>query len=122
MDWLVNAADKIGMPWRIGSDLPPLLAAAGFTVLRTQTEVYQVGNMSVEGRICLSVNVGAVYNARKMIVKVLPISESDIEQAYREVLAAMMAPDGPKGEYHYMNTISQRPNNPLPVDHHLPSA
>ena len=80
--------------------------------LSTQTEVYPVGNMSVEGRISLSVNVGAVYNARKMIIKVLPVSESDIEQAYREVLAAMLAPDGPKGEYHYMNTIAQRPKTP----------
>lgn len=115
MDWLVLAADKIGAPWRIGSELPPILTAAGFTVLRSEKEVYPVGNISTEGRISMSINFGAVYNARKMISKVLPVTESDIEQAYKELIGVMLAPNGPQSEYLYINTISQRPETVNPA-------
>ncbi len=110
-NWMNMAMERINSPWQIGGEMPAHLSAAGFNVLRTDREIYVMGNKNAEERITMSVNLGAIYNARSLMSKLLHVPESEIEKAYKEVLDAMMAPDGPRGEYIYVNTISQRSEN-----------
>jgi hypothetical protein len=57
----------------------------------------------------MAINLGAIYNARKLMTRVLQVPEVEIEQTYKELLGVMMAPNGPRGDFTYVNRISQRP-------------
>ncbi len=108
-DWMGATVDRIGGHWRIGAELADILSTAGFTNVRAEKEIYTLGNKTSEERITMSINLGALYNSRKLTNRILGVPESDVEKAYKEVLDAMMAPDGPRGDFLYMNTIGQRP-------------
>ncbi len=109
MDWMNTSMARIGGHLEIATELPDVLAAAGFTNFRKEEQILPLGNMNAEARITMSVNLGAIYNARKLVSKMLQIPESEIEKNYKELVDSMMAPGGPKGEYLYINTIAQRP-------------
>jgi 2-polyprenyl-3-methyl-5-hydroxy-6-metoxy-1,4-benzoquinol methylase len=107
--WMGLTMDRIGAHWRIGAEMPDILTAAGFTNLKVEREVQTLGTRTPDERITMAVNLGALYNARKLITRVLQVPEAEIEKAYKEVLDAMMAPGGPRGDYVYMHTVAQRP-------------
>jgi SAM-dependent methyltransferase len=107
--WMGTAMDRIGAPWRIGGELAPILSNTGFKILRTEEEIYTLGIRSAEERITMAINLGALYNARKLMTRVLQVPEIEMENAYKELVAAMMAPNGPRGNFVYMNVVSQRP-------------
>jgi SAM-dependent methyltransferase len=110
--WMGTAMDRIGAPWRIGGELAPILTDARFKIIRTEEETYTLGTRSTEERITMAINLGAIYNARKLMTRVLQVPEIEMENAYKEIVAAMMAPNGPRGNFTYMNVISQRPETP----------
>ena len=107
--WLANAMEKVNQPWNIASNLAPILTAAGFNVLRSESESYPIGNMSAEARITMAVNLGAIYNARPIINRMLQVPLPEIEHTYKELVATMMAPGGPRGVFSYVNNVARRP-------------
>ncbi len=107
--WVDTAMAKIGGHVDIVDELPPILTDLGFTNIRKEKEIQPIGNVSIEGRITMAVNLGALFNARKLASKFTQIPEIEFEKTYRELIEAMMAPGGPRGEYLYINTLAQRP-------------
>src|SRR5262249_55626604 len=95
--WMGTTMDRIGAPWRIGGELAPLLTNTGFKILKTDEEIYTLGTRSAEERVTMAINLGALYNARKLMARVLQVPEIEMENAYKQIVAAMLAPGGPRG-------------------------
>lgn len=96
----------------IVQELPDILRGTGFTNVKTERETYPFGNTSPEGRIVMAVNLGAFYNARKIVSKLNQIPESDVEKVYKEACDSLMAANAPTGRYNYGNTLGRRPVQP----------
>ena len=109
MGYMDTTMSRIGGHIDIAVELPGVLAAAGFTNIRKQEKILPLGNINTEARIIMAVNLGAIYNARKLVSKMLQVPEGEIERSYKELVDSMMAPGGPKGEYLYIDTVAQRP-------------
>jgi len=107
--WVVSVMDMAGQDWRITANLAPALNAVGLNLLRSEQELYPMGNLNVNGRITMAIHLGAYHNGRKAISRFLKVPESDIVDTYKEIVDAMLAPGGPSGNFKYVNTVSQRP-------------
>jgi len=104
-----KAMTTIGVRPNIGGELPGLLAAAGYEQVRQETEVYALGGQSQAGQVMFAVTVGAMYNARGMINKVLGVEEIEVERLYVGLVNSVLMRQEEVGQQQFANVIARKP-------------
>ncbi len=113
--WGVKMLDMSGQDWRFSANLAPILTSAGLNPIRSEVELYPIGNIDTNARITMAVHLGAFYNSRKAISRFLNVPAEEIVKTHMEIVEAMLAPGGPTGIWKYVNTVSQKPEAVAPV-------
>jgi ubiquinone/menaquinone biosynthesis C-methylase UbiE len=107
---LVNMIRRIGQPGFVGEVLPPILRQVGFTDIRVEgDESYEFGGDSVEGEISTTDLIATMRSARKLISRVMNISEEAILHHCDALVAASQARDQDFGRFHNVNIVARRP-------------
>lgn len=113
MQIFFDTLKQAGSHPHIGTELPPLLATAGFTAIQVdEAEVYPLGGNTVEGDSFFAALIAAVHTSRKMLSRVALIPEEEILERINRVVATAQASTKPLGYLHTVNIVARRP--PLP--------
>ena len=97
----------------IGTELPPLLARAGFTAIQVdETEVYPLGGDTLEGDSFLSALIAGVRTSRQMLSRVSQVPEAEILARIDRVVATAQSSATPLGHLHTVNIVARRPQLP----------
>ncbi len=93
----------------ITDELPGLLQQVGFDDIKREDEIYPLGGDREEGRTMLAITMGAVYNGRGLMSKVMGMPEQDIVRLYLDVINAATLTTGEIGAEKMVNVIARRP-------------
>jgi SAM-dependent methyltransferase len=110
MQAALAAVHQLGGHPQLAVELPPLIAAAGFTALRVETdEVYPLGGDTIEGETGLTDAIALFYNARTMVSRVTGIAEDEILRRCDALIATAEASPQPLGVAPLINILARRP-------------
>src|SRR5579859_7231658 len=103
----LNVMQRLGSHPYVGAELPPLLTAAGFTIIRVEEdEVYPMGGATLEGESLLADWIAGARAARKMLQHVAGISEEEVLRRCEGLAAAAQASPEPIGVFRTINIIA----------------
>lgn len=92
------------------TELPPLLAAAGFTAIQVhEDERYSLGGESLEGQMMLADMLAGIRTAAPFLSRLARCSEDELAARSARLLAAAMADPAPLGQVPLTNIIARRP-------------
>jgi ubiquinone/menaquinone biosynthesis C-methylase UbiE len=92
------------------TDLPPLLASAGFTDIQLHhDEAYPMGGRSIEGESFLINTISGLHASRKLISRMMDLPEEDIEASLNRFAAAAQSRPDPITYHRPVNILARRP-------------
>ncbi len=111
-DNLFASLRKAGYHVDTTTDLPPLLTAAGFTDLQMHNdEAIPIGGNTIEGESFLINLVAGLHASRKLISRMMGISEEDIEASLDRLTTAGQTRPDPITYHRPVNIIAHRPTS-----------
>jgi 2-polyprenyl-3-methyl-5-hydroxy-6-metoxy-1,4-benzoquinol methylase len=106
--WFETLA-RVGAHPYVADELPELLKQAGFEDIEREDEIYPLGGNSEAGRAMLAITMGAVYNGRALMSKVIGVPEQDIVKLYLDVINTATLAKGEIGAEKMVNIIARQP-------------
>lgn len=102
---------KLGASPYVMDTMPQMMSDAGFTAVRSEREVGEIGGSTPVGVAALGVAIGAAYNARHLIAAKQDMMARDIEQLVVDVANYSAGSPTPKAaEVYFAVAVGRKPS------------